>query len=68
MYRLVAGCGALLLVGVVVAAQKAPTADEAIMTKAKGIHAKAISIDTHVDIGGATYATPALDPGTRTPN
>jgi membrane dipeptidase len=66
MYKLVAGCCALLLVGVVVAAQQAPTATEAIMTKAKAIHAKAITIDTHVDIGGATYATPALDPGTRT--
>ncbi len=33
------------------------------MAKAKAIHAAAITIDTHVDIGGANYATPALDPG-----
>ena len=66
MYKLLAGCCALLLLGAVTAAQKAPVADDAIVTKAKAIHEKAISIDTHVDIGGATYATPALDPGTRT--
>jgi hypothetical protein len=27
------------------------------------IHQRAITIDTHVDIGGANYATPALDAG-----
>lgn len=43
------------------ARQAAP--DAAILAKAKAIHAKALTIDSHVDIGGANYATPALDPG-----
>jgi membrane dipeptidase len=43
------------------ARQAAP--DAALLAKAKAIHAKALTIDTHVDIGGANYATPALDPG-----
>jgi membrane dipeptidase len=51
-----------LAVGASLAArQGAP--DAALLAKAKAIHAKAITIDTHVDIGGANYATPALDPG-----
>jgi len=37
--------------------------DAALLAKAKTIHEKAITIDTHVDIGGATYATEKLDPG-----
>ena len=53
---LVAGVGAGLA-----ARQVQP--DAALMTKAKAIHEKALTIDTHVDIGGANYATPALDPG-----
>ncbi len=40
--------------------------DAALLARAKAIHAKALTIDTHVDISGATYATPALDPGTLT--
>ena len=43
------------------ARQAAP--DAALLAKAKAIHEKVITIDTHVDIGGANYATPALDPG-----
>jgi membrane dipeptidase len=37
--------------------------DAALLARAKAIHAKVLTIDTHVDIGGANYATPALDPG-----
>ncbi len=48
--------------GAVLAAGQAATED-ALLAKAKAIHAKAITIDTHVDIEGADYATPALDPG-----
>ena len=33
------------------------------MKKAKAIHERILTIDTHVDIGGADYATPKLDPG-----
>jgi membrane dipeptidase len=51
-----------LAVGVVLTARQAEKEDP-LVAKAKAIHAKAITIDTHVDIGGANYATPALDPG-----
>ncbi len=37
-----------------------------LLARAKAIHARALTIDTHVDIPGANYATPALDPGTLT--
>ena len=53
----------LALVAAVSARQAPPQADAALMAKARTIHEKAITIDTHVDIGGANYATPALDPG-----
>jgi membrane dipeptidase len=51
-----------LALGISLSARQAP-ADAALMAKAKAIHEKAITIDTHVDIGGATYATEKLDPG-----
>jgi membrane dipeptidase len=38
----------------------------ALLARAKAIHARSLTIDTHVDIPGANYATPALDPGTLT--
>jgi membrane dipeptidase len=40
--------------------------DAALLARAKAIHARVLTIDTHVDISGANYATPALDPGTLT--
>jgi membrane dipeptidase len=49
-------------VGAVLSARQGGV-DEALLARAKAIHAKATTIDTHVDIGGATWATPALDPG-----
>jgi membrane dipeptidase len=49
--------------GVGLVARQAPQADEALVKKAKAIHERVLTIDTHVDIGGANYATPALDPG-----
>jgi membrane dipeptidase len=52
---------ALPLAAGISARQTAP--DAALLAKAKAIHAKAITIDTHVDISGPNYATPALDPG-----
>jgi membrane dipeptidase len=48
--------------GVVLSARQAAV-DPALLAKAKAIHTRALTIDTHVDIGGDTYATPALDPG-----
>ena len=42
------GAGAAL-----VARQSAPAADEALMKKARAIHERVLTVDTHVDIGGA---------------
>jgi membrane dipeptidase len=49
-------------VGAVLSARQAGP-DATLLAKAKAIHEKAITIDTHVDIGGADYATEKLDPG-----
>jgi len=38
-------------------------ADEPLLAKARQIHARALTLDTHVDIAGPQYATPQLDPG-----
>ena len=46
-------------------AQQAAPADP-LVAKALAIHERAITLDTHVDIAGANYATPALDPGAAT--
>jgi microsomal dipeptidase-like Zn-dependent dipeptidase len=43
--------------------QATKPADEQILKKAKAIHERAITIDSHVDISGPQYATPQLDPG-----
>lgn len=48
--------------GVALIAGQAP-GDAAGLQKARAIHDRLLTIDTHVDIGGADYATPALDPG-----
>ena len=52
-----------LAAGAALIARQAPQADEALMKKAKAIHERILTVDTHVDIGGADYATPKLDPG-----
>ncbi len=52
-----------LAAGAALIAGQAPQADEALMKKAKAIHDRILTVDTHVDIGGADYATPKLDPG-----
>jgi membrane dipeptidase len=41
--------------------------EEQIINTAKAIHKKALTLDTHVDIPGAQYATEALDPGIDNP-
>jgi microsomal dipeptidase-like Zn-dependent dipeptidase len=46
--------------------QSGQSPDDRIVAKAKAIHEHAITLDTHVDIGGAQYATPELDPGKET--
>ncbi len=63
--RILLGCLIFVVVGSFVHGQSRPT-EEQILARAKRVHADAISIDSHVDIGGANYATPSLDPGTRT--
>mgnify|MGYP000663428541 CR=1 FL=1 len=60
--RLVILCAALALGAVSSSAQQAPATDP-IVAKALAIHERVITLDTHVDIAGANYATPALDPG-----
>jgi membrane dipeptidase len=49
----------MLFVSAVLAQQPS----DPVVAKALAIHARALTLDTHVDIGGPTYATPALDPG-----
>jgi membrane dipeptidase len=51
-----------LALGVALSARQAP-AEAALLAKARAIHEKAITLDSHVDIGGADYATEKLDPG-----
>jgi membrane dipeptidase len=41
--------------------------EEQLIAKAKKIHENAITLDSHVDIGGARYATADLDPGIDNP-
>ena len=42
--------------------QDSAAQDDKLLAKAKAIHERAVTLDTHVDIG-ANYATPELDPG-----
>jgi membrane dipeptidase len=51
---------------VAAARQKGPDED-AIVNKARAIHGRALTMDTHIDIAGPEYATPALDPGIDNP-
>lgn len=64
--KLVALCSLVLLPVALVAFQQAAEKPDPLVAKAMAIHRDAITIDTHVDIGGADYATPALDPGAPT--
>jgi membrane dipeptidase len=58
----IAGC-ALVLAQVPQGASQAPP-DAALVTKARAIHERVITIDTHDDIP-ANFATPEVDPGVR---
>src|SRR5512138_424204 len=49
--------------GAALVARQAVSTDDALIEKARAIHERVLTIDSHVDIGGANYATPALDPG-----
>lgn len=50
-----------------VGCSKQPITEQQIISRAKAIHKKALTLDTHVDIPGAQYATEALDPGIDNP-
>jgi membrane dipeptidase len=60
--RGVLACLLALPLAVVTVSRPVPQADP-IVAKALAIHKRVISLDSHVDIAGANYATPALDPG-----
>jgi membrane dipeptidase len=64
--KLAALCSLLLLPVALVAVQQVVEKPDPLVAKAMAIHKAAITLDTHVDIGGADYATPALDPGAPT--
>ena len=57
----------LLPFAVVVAAAQKPAPDAQLLARAKAIHERAITLDSHVDISGANYATPEVDPGIDNP-
>ena len=59
-------CALALLPAALVAASQQAAVTDPVAARALAIHQRAITIDTHVDIGGADYATPALDPGAET--
>ena len=62
--RILIGCLSLLLISF--AACSKQLTEEQIAEKAKEIHSRAITLDTHVDISGR-YATPEVDPGIDNP-
>ena len=67
MNRLRVFCvAALLLPAALVASSRQTAVSDPVAARALAIHRQALTIDTHVDISGETYATPALDPGAET--
>jgi len=60
--RAVLACLLALPLALAAVSQPAPQADP-VAANALAIHKRIISLDSHVDIAGAQYATPALDPG-----
>lgn len=54
---------ALLVVTAAAGAARQASSDSALLAKARAIHERVFTVDSHVDILGPTYATPALDPG-----
>jgi len=65
--RLSLGCLLVASIAALAASPQAPATDP-LVAKALAIHQRAITLDSHVDIGGANYATPALDPGAASTN
>ncbi len=54
---------ALLVVSVAAVAARQASSDAALVATARAIHERVFTVDSHVDILGPAYATPALDPG-----
>lgn len=65
----VAGLAWILAAELLLGADRAGEAadDGPLLAKARQIHARALTLDTHVDIAGPQYATPQLDPGIEQP-
>jgi membrane dipeptidase len=57
----------LLSCAVRVAAAQKPAPDAQLLARAKAIHERALTLDSHVDISGTNYATPEVDPGIDNP-
>jgi membrane dipeptidase len=54
---------ATLALTVTAGAPRQASSDSALVARARAIHERVFTVDSHVDILGPTYATPALDPG-----
>ena len=65
--RMSVGVVLLPFVVIVAAAAQKPAPDAQLLARAKAIHERAITLDSHVDISGANYATPEVDPGIDNP-
>src|SRR5512136_3016583 len=65
--RVVFACLLVLPLALIAASRQASPSDP-LVAKALEIHKRAITLDSHVDIGGTNYATPALDPGAASTN
>ncbi len=61
--HLIAVAIATLVVTFAGAAAQQASSEAELLAKARAIHDRVFTVDSHVDILGATYATPALDPG-----
>jgi membrane dipeptidase len=59
-------CALVFLPVVLGASPRQAAPADPLVTKALAIHQRVISLDTHVDIPGANYATAAVDPGAPT--
>jgi membrane dipeptidase len=56
----------LAAVSLAAAVPQGPASTDPVVAKALAIHERALTLDTHVDILGPNYATPAVDPGAPT--
>ena len=59
----ITGAVFLILLAALAVLSAQPAQDPQLLSRARAIHERVITIDTHVDIAGPQYATPAMDPG-----